>query len=240
MLGKQNVAILLTIIIAGASAGCWRGGLIGEDIGSPDDDIDGDADTDSDSDSDSDGDTDVDTEELPNQGPIDFIVENQGDVPLYVNWIDVLTYVGPVFECLVEGDDDWLKCSYNHYPYSPSCSDVEPGASCCEWYSSEDQLPFVAEILPGKTFVYTWDAELHTLDPDYCSECQCDVPYDPLAGHYRVAIDVFESIECYVDWCTDPDEDGIIWGASLVGEPLVAVNEFDIPYSESELVLIFE
>lgn len=229
------IAVAALTALGSASGGCWQGGS-GDGAPGPSDtdtDADGDSDSDVDTDADTDADSDSDTDTGVDQGPITFVIINDSGQDRYLGWSD---YGLELVLCEMLAGDEWTGCRYEPQFCTFLCSEVAQGENCC---IDCDYEPIVYVVELGGYLEVTWQGDLWNLDFEYCSDCECDRPHDPQAGHYRAVVHAYESVSCGGE-CPEPDDEGAIYGGWVSGDSVLAQTEFDVLYEDSEIVITIE
>jgi len=164
----------------------------------------------------------------PVQDPITFIVRNTSAETIYMQ-----VYGNNIGGGRTTGGA-WAPIDYWTPFCMVDCNDIEPGGDCCL-----DCMPppAVKALDAGEDVTLEWDGRnVFETDPDYCSMCSCYRPVDVIPMGYRAEACVYHTFDCWAPPC-EPNEDGIIDGANVTGEPSCGETIFDIPYAESEVVI---
>lgn len=156
--------------------------------------------------------------------PLTFVVLNETSETVYLDW----QWSG---NNVVEGGrkitGDWDFILYWPPSCIAGCDEVAFGEECCIDCAPE---PSVRELEAGEEVEFEWDGEnVYVLDHHHCS-CACyrAAAVTPMA--YMAKACVNSTFVCYDEPC-EADDDGIIRGASIVGEAWCFDRDFGLPFS---------
>lgn len=178
------------------------------------------------------GDTDDDAEDIQDAAgdespipvvPLTFVVLNKTSETVYLDWQWGGKHVVEGGRALA-GDWDFIL----YWPPSciEDCDDVAYGEECCLDCMPE---PVVRELEAGGEVEFEWDGEhVYVLDAHHCS-CACYRAAAVTPMGYMAKACVSSTFECYDEPC-EADDDGIIRGATIVGEAWCYDHDFGLPF----------
>lgn len=172
----------------------------------------------------------IDEDSFIVQDPITFVIRNISAGAVYFDF----SYGEPqVINASRTAGGPWEDIGFWPPFCMADCGSVGPGEECCVMC---DIMMSVKELEGGEDLRVEWDGEnLYTVVDDYCT-CSCYRAVGVEAMMYEVRVCVFPSFSCVWDPC-EADENGVYEGAHVEGPEFCGSVNFDMPYTEAEVVI---
>ena len=168
--------------------------------------------------------------------PVTIVGTNQTASPVYVDW---KWGARGYLTCGIQNGAAWDTCSFFSPACMAPCGDSNKDMPCC--MACEQPMASVKKLGPGDSVSATWTGEAWNTVLDHCADsCACYWVIPPQSGHYRAEICVYDAYTCNSTPCPDPNQDGVVAGASPSGTKRCFSTELDVPYAGSLVEIAFQ